>query len=75
MGEESQFVRRKLWLRVFEITVYALILGIFGLLTAAIHSDYWMLSLMITWLGLSCFMTLLTLLSWRHINKSSEALD
>ena len=65
----------KLYLRVFEFSVYLCCVTVFIVLSRNLTWNYWMLSWQIIWLGLSCFMTLVTLLSWRHINKRSVALE
>ena len=65
----------KLYLRVFEFSVYLCCVTVFIVLSCNLTWNYWMLSWQIIWLGLSCFMTLVTLLSWRHINKRSVALE
>ena len=74
-GDDSLVVKRKFWLRLLEISVYAFFLVVFCFLTAFRRWDYWIICWSVIWLGLSCAMTLVTLFSWRHINKSSEALD
>ena len=74
-GDETALKRRKLKLRIIEISVYVLLLVIFTVLTTYRSWNYWLLSEMILLLGACSSMTLVTLLSMWHINKNSKALD